>query len=125
MTVVLPKGESKAGVDGIVDRFQKNDESVYVLHQKKPQWNEKLKAFTLNFHGRVTRASVKNFQLVYKGDYEDEEAYSSLESGKVSLQFGKREMINLLWMFVGHFQFTKRLQYACRVLIQKLACEKV
>lgn len=89
MTVILPKGEAKEGVEGIVGRFQKNDSSVYVLHQKKPQWNEKLKAFTLNFHGRVTRASVKNFQLVYKGDYEDEEAYSSLESGKVSLQFGK------------------------------------
>lgn len=90
MTVVLPKGDYKAGTDGIIDRFQKNDSTVYVLHQKKPQWNEKLKAFTLNFHGRVTRASVKNFLLVYKGDYEDEEAYSSLESGKVSLLFGKK-----------------------------------
>jgi len=91
MTVVLPKGESKEGVDGIIARFQKNDKSVYVLHQKKPQWNEKLKAFTLNFHGRVTKASVKNFQLVYKGDYDDEEAYSSTASGKVSLQFGKKD----------------------------------
>jgi len=89
MTVVLPKGEAKEGVEGIIGRFQKNDASVYVLYQKKPQWNDKLKAYTLNFHGRVTKASVKNFQLVYKGDYEDEEAYSSAESGKVSLQFGK------------------------------------
>lgn len=90
MTVVLPKGEGKDGIEGILDRYKRNDTAVYVLHQKKPKWNEKLKAFTLNFHGRVTKASVKNFQLVYKGNYEDEEAYSSLESGKVSLQFGKK-----------------------------------
>lgn len=90
MTVVLPKDGGKTGMEGILDRYKRNDSTVYVLHQKKPQWNEKLKAFTLNFHGRVTRASVKNFQLVYKGDYEEDEAYSSLESGKVSLQFGKK-----------------------------------
>ena len=31
---------------------------------KKPQWNEQVGAFVLNFGGRVTVASVKNFQLV-------------------------------------------------------------
>merc|ERR1719150_1640078 len=48
MTVVLPKDQTKEGVDEIVNRFKKNDKRIYVLHQKKPQWNEKLKAFTLN-----------------------------------------------------------------------------
>jgi len=89
MTVVL-KGETQEGVDDIVERFKRNNKKIYVLYQKKPQWNARLKAFTLNFHGRVTMASVKNFQLVYKGDFEGEEAYSSNQSGKVSLQFGKK-----------------------------------
>eukprot|EP00960_Hanusia_phi_P026163 746102-Hanusia_phi.AAC.3 len=31
---------------------------------KTPRWNENLGAFCLNFQGRVTVASVKNFQLV-------------------------------------------------------------
>lgn len=35
-----------------------------LLHNKPPKWNEKVAAFVLNFNGRVTMASVKNFQLV-------------------------------------------------------------
>lgn len=35
-----------------------------VLRNKAPKWNEAIGAFCLNFGGRVTHASVKNFQLV-------------------------------------------------------------
>lgn len=49
-----------------------------VMHNKPPKWNEQLNAYCLNFHGRVTQASVKNFQLV-TGD----------ETEKILLQFGK------------------------------------
>lgn len=35
-----------------------------VLRNKPPKWNERLGAYCLNFGGRVTQASVKNFQLV-------------------------------------------------------------
>ncbi|XLR22103.1 hypothetical protein HN51_068352 [Arachis hypogaea] len=31
---------------------------------KAPRWHEQLQCWCLNFHGRVTIASVKNFQLV-------------------------------------------------------------
>jgi hypothetical protein len=34
------------------------------LLNKPPRWNEKKKAYMLDFKGRVTRSSVKNFQLV-------------------------------------------------------------
>jgi len=34
-----------------------------VLHTKQPQWDDKLQGHVLNFRGRVTQASVKNFQL--------------------------------------------------------------
>ncbi|XP_078168489.1 tubby-like F-box protein 1 [Carex rostrata] len=50
-----------------------------VLKNKAPRWHEHLQCWCLNFHGRVTVASVKNFQLVSENDQEE----------TVLLQFGK------------------------------------
>jgi hypothetical protein len=36
---------------------------VQILKNKPPKWNEQVGAYVLNFNGRVTRASVKNFQV--------------------------------------------------------------
>ncbi|THU60719.1 hypothetical protein C4D60_Mb07t15720 [Musa balbisiana] len=41
-----------------------SDAGSVVLKNKAPRWHEHLKCWCLNFHGRVTVASVKNFQLV-------------------------------------------------------------
>ncbi len=49
-----------------------------MLRNKPPKWNEQLGAYCLNFGGRVTAASVKNFQLVEDGDLD-----------RVVLQYGK------------------------------------
>jgi len=35
-----------------------------VLRNKQPMWSEESQSFVLNFEGRVTLASVKNFQIV-------------------------------------------------------------
>lgn len=48
------------------------------LVNKKPTWSKKHRAWVLNFHGRVTRSSVKNFQLVRPDNNDD-----------VVLQFGR------------------------------------
>ena len=40
-----------------------DDQSVKIVKNKFPKWNEHVGAYVLNFNGRVTRASVKNFQL--------------------------------------------------------------
>ena len=53
-------------------------EDMVVLNNKQPKWNEALQAYCLNFNGRVTQASVKNFQLVSVDD-----------DDTVLLQFGK------------------------------------
>ncbi|CAN6354681.1 unnamed protein product [Urochloa humidicola] len=59
------------------------------LKNKAPRWHDHLQCWCLNFHGRVTVASVKNFQLVATAgsggpwDVGDEET--------VILQFGKIE----------------------------------
>lgn len=66
-------------------------ETPLVLSNKTPRWHEQLRCWCLNFHGRVTVASVKNFQLVAA------EAASSGGEGlsperqnqRIILQFGK------------------------------------
>uniref|UniRef100_A0ACD5X890 Uncharacterized protein n=1 Tax=Avena sativa TaxID=4498 RepID=A0ACD5X890_AVESA len=37
--------------------------TALILHNKAPRWHEQLQCWCLNFRGRVTVASVKNFQL--------------------------------------------------------------
>ena len=41
---------------------------IVELHNKTPRWNEETQSYVLNFHGRVTQASVKNFQIVHSND---------------------------------------------------------
>ncbi|KAK1439152.1 hypothetical protein QVD17_04967 [Tagetes erecta] len=58
-----------------------------VLKNKAPRWHEQLQCWCLNFKGRVTVASVKNFQLVASVD--PSHNVSAAEQDKVILQFGK------------------------------------
>ena len=60
-------------------------EGSLVLRNKAPRWHEQLQCWCLNFHGRVTVASVKNFQLVAS----PENGQRGPEHEKVILQFGK------------------------------------
>mmetsp|Transcript_27239 Transcript_27239/g.53561 ORF Transcript_27239/g.53561 Transcript_27239/m.53561 type:complete len:507 (-) Transcript_27239:166-1686(-) len=53
------------------------------LVNKKPKWDERAKAFTLDFGGRVTKASIKNFQLCVESDDD--------ANSPVVLQFGRCE----------------------------------
>ncbi|RWW76402.1 hypothetical protein BHE74_00015509 [Ensete ventricosum] len=58
-----------------------------MLKNKAPRWHEQLQCWCLNFRGRVTVASVKNFQLVAAVD--PSYHVSLAEQEKVILQFGK------------------------------------
>ncbi|ONK63421.1 uncharacterized protein A4U43_C07F14980 [Asparagus officinalis] len=60
-------------------------EEKLVLKNKAPRWHEQLQCWCLNFRGRVTVASVKNFQLVAS----EENGTTGQEHDKVILQFGK------------------------------------
>ena len=57
------------------------------LKNKAPRWHEQLQCWCLNFKGRVSVASVKNFQLVAAVD--PSHNISAEEQDKVILQFGK------------------------------------
>ncbi|KAK4285873.1 hypothetical protein QN277_002507 [Acacia crassicarpa] len=58
-----------------------------MLKNKAPRWHEHLQCWCLNFHGRVTVASVKNFQLVATVDQSQPGGKGDEET--VLLQFGK------------------------------------
>lgn len=71
-----------------------------VLMNTAPWWHEKHRFWCLNFRGRVTVASVKNFQLLLAADQPSGNV-SSAEGKKVILQFGK----------IGADTFTMDYQY--------------
>jgi tubby-related protein 1 len=54
-----------APFDDMLSRMkERNFRDLIFLINKPPRWNEQVGAYVLNFNGRVTMASVKNFQLV-------------------------------------------------------------
>ncbi|KAI4333561.1 hypothetical protein L6164_018349 [Bauhinia variegata] len=83
-------GESPDGKS--LDDHNVNDKeqattSYSILKNKAPRWHEHLQCWCLNFHGRVTVASVKNFQLVATVDQSQPGGKGDEET--VLLQFGK------------------------------------
>lgn len=72
-------------IDSSIIPLSSQVESKLVLKNKSPRWHEHLRCWCLNFHGRVTVASVKNFQLVAS----DESAPANEENDDTTLQFGK------------------------------------
>ncbi|KAJ3180959.1 hypothetical protein HDU87_001607 [Geranomyces variabilis] len=90
MTVVLPsmtRDGNRVPLNPIDDKDSLsgrlrngNDREILKLHNKAPQWNDETQSFVLNFNGRVTLASVKNFQIVHDNDLD----YIILQFGRVS-----------------------------------------
>ncbi|XP_053525176.1 tubby-related protein 1 isoform X1 [Artibeus jamaicensis] len=90
MTVIIPGMNAdnervpirpRNASDGLLVRWQnKTLESLIELHNKPPVWNEDSGSYTLNFQGRVTQASVKNFQIVHADDPD----YIVLQFGRVA-----------------------------------------
>eukprot|EP00997_Jenningsia_sp_PLL12_P007010 NODE_3608_length_753_cov_75.953125_g3026_i0.p1 GENE.NODE_3608_length_753_cov_75.953125_g3026_i0~~NODE_3608_length_753_cov_75.953125_g3026_i0.p1 ORF type:complete len:178 (+),score=52.33 NODE_3608_length_753_cov_75.953125_g3026_i0:32-535(+) len=88
MTVLVPYVDDKgrrttwrpeSEEDSLIAHYKMGDtKDMVILRNKDPHWNEQLRAYVLNFGGRVTMPSIKNFQLV------DRES-----PNQVMLQFGK------------------------------------
>jgi tubby-related protein 1 len=57
-------GPNGPGDDMLTRMKDRNFRDLTYLINKPPRWNEQVGAYVLNFNGRVTMASVKNFQLV-------------------------------------------------------------
>lgn len=67
--------------EGLIDCWKsKNMDNLIELHNKTPVWNDETQSYVLNFHGRVTQASVKNFQIVHDSDND----YVVMQFGRVA-----------------------------------------
>uniref|UniRef100_A0A3P8WE95 TUB like protein 1b n=1 Tax=Cynoglossus semilaevis TaxID=244447 RepID=A0A3P8WE95_CYNSE len=80
MTIIIPGMDKdnnrvpirpKSDYDSLLMRHQSRRlENLIELRNKTPVWNEESSSHVLNFNGRVTQASIKNFQIVHsKDDY--------------------------------------------------------
>ncbi|XP_016070717.1 PREDICTED: tubby-related protein 3 isoform X3 [Miniopterus natalensis] len=67
--------------ESLLSKWQnKTMENLIELHNKAPVWNDDTQSYVLNFHGRVTQASVKNFQIVHENDSD----YIVMQFGRVA-----------------------------------------
>jgi len=89
----LGEGRQLGGEETLVDSYLASKNGVprmpiVALKNKRPKYDERIKAHTLDFNGRVTEGSTKNFQLCASGvdpsDFDKDDA-----DGAVVLQFGK------------------------------------
>ena len=48
-------------------RLSRRQAKEFVMHNKAPLWNEGSQVYQLDFGGRVTQESAKNFQIEYLG----------------------------------------------------------
>ncbi|XP_044031419.1 tubby-related protein 1-like [Siniperca chuatsi] len=90
MTVVIPgmnKDNERVPLrprndyDGLLIRHQnRRTENMIELHNKTPVWNDETASHVLNFNGRVTQASIKNFQIVHNKDLD----YIVMQFGRIA-----------------------------------------
>lgn len=74
---IYPQDESES----LIECWKaKNMDNLIELHNKTPVWNDDTQSYVLNFHGRVTQASVKNFQIVHDSDTD----YVVMQFGRVA-----------------------------------------
>ncbi|TPX42559.1 hypothetical protein SeMB42_g05080 [Synchytrium endobioticum] len=122
MTVLLP-GMTRTGEripirptqhsETLLERYRNhNDRETLTLHNKSPQWNEETQSYVLNFNGRVTLASVKNFQIVHDADFD-----------YVILQFGRISESEFTMDFQYPFSAVQAFGIAISSFDAKLACE--
>uniref|UniRef100_H3D5L8 Si:dkey-220f10.4 n=1 Tax=Tetraodon nigroviridis TaxID=99883 RepID=H3D5L8_TETNG len=90
MTVIIPgmlENDSRVSIrpkhelDSLLIRHaSSNTDKLVTLVNKSPTWNEQSQSYVLNFHGRVTQASIKNFQIIHP----DNDDYIVMQFGRVA-----------------------------------------
>lgn len=88
-------------------------DNVYeVLKSKKAAWDSRLKSYVLDFHGRASQASVKNFQLVRES-----------QPDVVIMQFGKLSEEKFILDFRHPLSALQAFGIALSSFDCKIACE--
>lgn len=121
---------SSSRFSDIMGPREEDDESKerpLVLRNKPPRWHEQLQCWCLNFRGRVTVASVKNFQLIAASQPAAGAPTPSQppqsDHDKIILQFGKVNKD----MFTMDYRYPLSAFQAFAICLSsfdtKLACE--
>ena len=126
MSLVLPKpgelqtygdeeGEGEKVDNSVMYKAYTNNKATkaasqfVVLETKKPRWNPKMEAWTMDFKGRAKLASKKNFQLV---DVEEEERllmlFGKMTKNRWCLDYSP-PMSPLTCLFVAMTAFSAKL----------------
>ncbi|KAF9341123.1 Tubby- protein 1 [Linnemannia elongata] len=99
--------------DTLIGRMTDRDMTdLLVLRNKSPQWNDDTNSFVLNFGGRVSLASVKNFQIVHDNDLD-----------YIIMQFGKTAQDNFTMDCQYPMTPFQAFAFALTSFDAKLACE--
>ena len=97
----------------ITQKFKERDlDQLFYMINKPPRWNEQVGAYVLNFNGRVTMSSVKNFQLINPEDQE-----------RVVLQFGRVAKEKFTMDFQSPLSPFQAFALCLSSFDSKLACE--
>lgn len=94
--------------------FEKSKKRVMAFKNKAPRWSAEIGSYVLNFEGRATISSVKNFIMV--GEDENDKAAAKVLFGK----FGK-QLFNLDIRYP--FNILQGLALAISSFDRKLGCE--
>lgn len=78
-TFPRPNATNVPGTSAVDDYSPPDDFGLLALQNRPPWWNIELGSFVLNFGGRVSVASVKNFQLCDRNDQD----YIMLQFGRI------------------------------------------
>lgn len=85
---------------------------VQVLVNRTPIWNDSIGGYMLNFNGRVTKASVKNFQMIQGSNYDE-----------VLLQFGRVDENKFTMDYTHPLTLLQAFGICLSSIDTKLACE--
>lgn len=128
MTAIVPRVNERGERVAIRPRADKDKEQILRRHKergdisdelvtminKPPKWNDQMQAYCLNFNGRVTKASVKNFQLA-SGDALDHVILQFGKVGKDAFTMDYAWPINALQAFaICLTSFDNKLVRGCR-----------
>ena len=70
MRVLLPRGSRSRGKTLLDSYKERETEGVLVLASKEATWDAARNSYVLNYHGRASQASVKNFQICHHSNTE-------------------------------------------------------
>ncbi|VDO29121.1 unnamed protein product, partial [Haemonchus placei] len=112
--------------DTLLERYrQRRTDDIIVMQNKSPVWNEDSQSYVLNFHGRVTQASVKNFQIIHDHDRKFAQYLTKnmVNTDYIVMQFGRISDESFSMDFRYPLSALQAFGIAMTSFHGKLACE--